>query len=173
MTDETTKFRVGSGFDSHRFIKDRPLVLGGVIIPCDYGLDGHSDADALLHAIADALLGAAGLPDIGSQFPDTDDRYRNIKSTILLAEVFKKIVAGGYRVNNIDATIVAEEPKMAPHIPVMKKKISRILLIGEDAISIKAKSNENMGFIGRREGIAVLASVLIYKDDGTIITADK
>ncbi len=173
MTADLTGFRVGSGYDSHRFIKGRPLVLGGVIIPCDYGLDGHSDADALLHAIADALLGAAGLSDIGTQFPDTDKRYKDIKSTLLLAEVFKKIVAKGYRVNNVDATIIAEEPKMAPHISIMKKKIARILLIDEDAISIKAKSNENMGFIGRREGIAVIAAVLIFKDNGTILTPDK
>ncbi len=173
MNDDYRNFRVGSGYDSHRFVKGRPLVLGGVIIPCDYGLDGHSDADVLLHALADALLGAAGLPDIGTQFPDTDDKYKDAKSTILLAEVFKMIVSRGYRVINIDTTIIAEEPKMAPHIPVMKKKIARIILIDEDAISIKAKSNESMGFIGRREGIAVMATVLIFKDDGTIITPDK
>lgn len=169
MTDEM-KLKIGMGYDSHRFVTERPLVLGGVIIPYEYGLDGHSDADVLLHAIADAILGAAGLGDIGRHFPDTDPAYKDVKSTLLLAEVFKKIVAEGYRVGNVDSVIIAEQPKMSSHIPFMQGKIAKILLTPESDISIKATSNEGMGFIGRQEGIAVMATALLYKDHGTITT---
>jgi len=165
-------FKIGVGYDSHRFVTKRPLVLGGVIIPFEYGLDGHSDADVLLHAIADAVLGAAGLGDLGTHFPDTDPDYKDIKSTLLLAEVFKKIVAAGYRVGNVDSVIIAEQPKMSSHIPIMRKKISKILLIPESDISVKATSNEKMGFVGREEGIAVMATALLYKDHGTISATD-
>ncbi|UCD16233.1 MAG: 2-C-methyl-D-erythritol 2,4-cyclodiphosphate synthase [Candidatus Zixiibacteriota bacterium] len=165
-------FKIGFGYDSHRFVAGRPLIVGGVIIPFNYGLEGHSDADVLLHAIADSLLGAAGLGDIGQHFPDTDPAYKDVKSTYLLAEVFKMIVTRGYRVGNIDAVVIAEKPKMAPHAPIMKKKIAKILLVSEHDISIKASTNEGMGFIGRGEGIAVVATALIYKDDGTITAAD-
>jgi 2-C-methyl-D-erythritol 2,4-cyclodiphosphate synthase len=166
-------FKTGIGYDSHRLVAGRPLILGGVIIPHEYGLDGHSDADVLLHAIADSLLGAAGLGDIGQHFPDTDPKYKDAKSTTLLADVFRMIVSEGYRVGNVDAVIIAEAPKMSPHIKSMRQKISRILLIDIKSISVKASSNERMGFVGRGEGIAVMASSLIYKDDGTITPTDK
>ncbi len=164
--------KIGIGYDSHRLVADRPLVLGGVIIPYKYGLDGHSDADVLLHAIADSILGAAGLGDIGRHFPDTDPGYKGMKSTLMLAETFQMIVSEGYRVGNVDSVIIAEAPKMSPHIPSMCQKISRILLVDGRSISIKASTNEMMGFVGRGEGIAVMAISLIYKDDGTIITTD-
>lgn len=167
------KFRTGLGYDSHRFVTGRPLVLGGVIIPFELGLEGHSDADALLHALADALLGAAGLRDIGHYFPDSDDKYKDIASTKILAEVFKKVVKEGYRIGNVDAVIIAERPKMEPHIPAMKAKIARILLLSEKSVSIKATSNEKMGFVGREEGLAALTTVLIYEDDGTDLSVDK
>ncbi len=165
--------RVGIGYDVHQLMIDRPLVLGGVIIPHRRGLMGHSDADVLLHAIADSLLGAAGLGDIGIHFPNTDKKYKDIKSTRILAEVFKLIVAKGFQVGNLDATIIAEQPKLSPHIPAMKGKIARILVMPEDNISIKATTNERIGFVGREEGIAAIATSLIYIDDGTIISADK
>jgi len=164
--------KTGIGYDSHRFVQNRPLVIGGVIIAHEYGLEGHSDADVLLHAISDAMLGAAGLGDIGQHFPDTDQDYKDIQSTRILADVFKMIVREGYQVGNIDAIIIAQRPKMAPHIPAMKTKIARILVVGEDDISVKATTNENMGFIGREEGVAVIANCLIYKDDGTITQPD-
>jgi 2-C-methyl-D-erythritol 2,4-cyclodiphosphate synthase len=154
-------------------VENRPLVLGGVIIPHEKGLDGHSDADVLLHAIADALLGAAGLGDIGNHFPDTDDKYKNVQSTRILASVFEMIVKQGYRIMNVDSVVIAESPRLSPHLKIMRSKISGILLVSKGDISIKATSNEKMGFIGRGEGIAALASVLIYKDDGTITSTDK
>jgi len=165
--------RIGIGYDSHRFARNRTLVMGGVIIPYEMGLEGHSDADVLLHAIADALLGAAALGDIGQHFPDSDDEYKDMKSTILLARVFEMIVKEGYQVGNIDAVIIAENPKMKPHIPIMQGKISKIVLIPEKDISIKATTNEQMGFVGRNEGIAVTAAALIYKDNGTVAATDK
>ncbi len=161
-------FRIGIGYDSHRFARNRTLIIGGVIIPYEMGLAGHSDADVLLHAIADALLGAAGLGDIGQHFPDTEEEFKDFKSTLLLARVFEMIVKEGYQVGNIDAVIIAEEPKMKPHIPVMQGKISKIVLIPERDISIKASTNEQMGFVGRKEGIAATATALIYKDNGTV-----
>ena len=167
------QIKVGIGYDSHRFVLDRPLILGGVIIPHLCGLDGHSDADVLLHAIADALLGAAGLGDIGTHFPDNEEKYKDIKSTLLLASVFEKIVKEGFLIGNVDAVIIVEVPKMNPHIPVMRKKISKILVTSEQNISIKATTNERMGFVGREEGIAVMATALIYKDDRTISSTDK
>lgn len=162
-------FKIGVGYDSHRFIENRPLIVGGIIIPHTAGLEGHSDADVLLHAIADALLGATGLGDIGKHFPDTNEKYRGVASTKILAEVFKMVVREGFLVGNIDSVIIAEQPKMSPHIPKMISKIAKILLIDEKNISVKATSNERMGFIGRGEGIAVLANTLIYRDDGTNI----
>ncbi|HHI03609.1 MAG TPA: 2-C-methyl-D-erythritol 2,4-cyclodiphosphate synthase [candidate division Zixibacteria bacterium] len=167
------QIKVGIGYDSHRFTPNRPLVLGGVIIPHHKGLAGHSDADVLLHAIADALLGAAGLGDIGTHFPDIDEKYKDIKSTRLLAVVFEKIIKHGFLIGNVDSVIIAETPRINPHIPIMKRKISKILVMTEQNISIKATSNEKMGFIGREEGIAVMATASIYKDDGTISSTDK
>lgn len=149
--------RSGLGYDSHRFALRRKLILGGVEIPFEYGLQGHSDADALIHAVCDALLGMAGAGDIGRHFPDSDPAYQDISSLILLERVKNIIEALGMSVNNIDVTIMTEKPKIAPHAPSMVANISKILNIPKTAINIKAKTNESMGFIGRREGVAVLA----------------
>ncbi|MFH2037518.1 MAG: 2-C-methyl-D-erythritol 2,4-cyclodiphosphate synthase [Candidatus Zixiibacteriota bacterium] len=159
--------RIGVGYDSHRFEENRPLVMGGIIIPHTSGLSGHSDADVLLHAIADAILGAAGLGDIGQHFPDTDIKFKDMASIKILANIFEKIVKKGFLIGNIDAVIIAEFPKMAPHIPKMISKIARILMIDKSQVSIKATTNEMMGAIGRGEGIAVIANVILYEDNGT------
>lgn len=149
--------RSGLGYDSHRFSPDRKLILGGVEIPCDRGLQGHSDADALLHAVCDALLGMAGAGDIGRHFPDTDEAYKNISSLVLLERVCQIITAKGLSVNNIDVTAMMEKPKLAPYADAMAANIARTLNIPEAAVNIKAKTNEGMGFVGRGEGVAVLA----------------
>lgn len=153
--------QVGFGFDVHRLVEGRPLVIGGVTIPFERGLLGHSDADVLLHAVADALLGAAGLGDIGIHFPDTDPRYKGISSLVLLAEVRERIMAAGWAVNNVDAVIAAERPKMAPHIPAMKANIARVLNVEAAAVNIKATTTEGLGFTGRGEGIAAWAAVTL------------
>jgi 2-C-methyl-D-erythritol 2,4-cyclodiphosphate synthase len=151
--------RVGQGFDVHAFAPGRRLVVGGVTIAHDKGLEGHSDADVLLHAICDALLGAAALGDIGRHFPDTDPAYAGADSRRLLREVKKKL--GGYRIVNLDATILAQAPRMAPHVPQMIANIASDLGIAAGAVSIKATTTEQLGFIGRAEGIAAQAIVLI------------
>lgn len=156
-------FRIGFGFDTHRLVEDRPLVLGGITIPHHLGLLGHSDADALLHAICDALLGAANLRDIGYHFPDTDPRYKGIDSKKLLAETVALLHSRNYRVGNIDCTIVAEAPKLNPHVPAMQATIAPLLQVDEDAVSIKATRNEGMDAIGHGEGMKVYAVALIYK----------
>lgn len=153
--------RVGLGYDSHRFDPARPLVLGGVLIPGAPGLAGHSDADVVLHAVIDALLGAAGLGDIGEQFPDTDPAYEGIASARLLAAALEMVAGKGWRVNNCDVTILAERPKLSPHKPAMREVIARLLGVSPDAVAVKAKTNEGMGAIGRGEGMAVLAVVLL------------
>lgn len=157
------KIRCGLGYDVHRLKKGRRLFLGGVEIPCDEGLDGHSDADVLLHAVCDALLGAAGLRDIGCQFPDTDDSYEGIDSKILLAKTMELVRAEGYELGNIDATICAEAPKINPHIAAMKAAMARCMGVPEDDISIKATTTEKLGFTGRREGMSAYAVALIIK----------
>ncbi len=149
--------RIGTGYDVHRLVGGRKLVIGGVDIPSEKGLLGHSDADVLLHAICDALLGASGLGDIGRHFPDTDERYRGISSRALLDEVMQKLADRGYRVNNIDATIVAERPKMAPHIPAMTAIIASAVRVDVSAVNVKATTTEGLGFAGRGEGIAAHA----------------
>ncbi len=156
--------RVGYGFDVHQLKEGRPCILGGVLISSNIGPDGHSDADVLIHAICDALLGAANLRDIGFHFPNTDDRFKNIDSKILLSEVVKFLTDKNYRIGNVDATIVLEKPKVNPHIPAMQKVLSSIMNIDEDAISIKATTNELLGYVGREEGVNASAVVLIYKD---------
>jgi len=153
--------RVGIGYDSHRLIEGRKLILGGVEIPFEKGLLGHSDGDALTHAIIDALLGAAGLGDIGGLFPDTDPKYKGANSRSLLKEVVSLLDEKGFQIVNVDSTIIAEAPRMAPHIPKMKKTLSAVLKT--DAVNIKAKSNEKMGAIGRGEGMACWAVCLIEK----------
>jgi 2-C-methyl-D-erythritol 2,4-cyclodiphosphate synthase len=156
-------YRTGLGFDVHAFAEGRKLFLGGIEIPSEKGLLGHSDADVLLHAICDALLGALSLGDIGFHFPNTDERFKDIDSKELLRSVYYLITERGFEVGNIDAMIAMEKPKVSPHISAMKEKISSILSIDEDQISIKATTTEKLGFIGRQEGVAAFATVLIQK----------
>ena len=163
LLEQNMRMRVGQGCDVHRLVEGRPLILGGVNIPFDKGLEGHSDADALLHAIIDALLGAVGLGDIGSQFPDTDDAYKNADSGELLQQIWAKIQKDGWQINNIDSTIIAQTPKLAEYIPQMKKKIGELLKISENNIGIKAKTNEKLGYLGRSEAIEAQAAVLLQK----------
>jgi 2-C-methyl-D-erythritol 2,4-cyclodiphosphate synthase len=153
--------RVGIGYDSHRLVEGRKLILGGVHVLSEKGLLGHSDGDALTHAIIDALLGAAGLGDIGGIFPDTDPRYKDANSLFLLKEAVSLLDEKGFQIVNVDSTIIAEAPRMAPHIPEMKKALSAVLKT--PAVNIKAKSNERMGAIGRGEGIACWAVGLLRK----------
>jgi 2-C-methyl-D-erythritol 2,4-cyclodiphosphate synthase len=156
-------FRIGTGFDVHQLVSGRPCVIGGVAIPCDKGLLGHSDADVLLHAACDAILGAAALGDIGKHFPDTDHAYKNADSRELLRSVVAKIHSRGFCVGNLDATIIAEAPKMAPHIAQMRANIAADCDIEIDCVNVKATTTEKLGFTGRGEGIAAEAVALIYK----------
>jgi len=156
--------RIGLGYDVHRLVKDRPLILGGVKIPFDRGLLGHSDADVLIHAIMDALLGAAGIGDIGQHFPDTDEKYRGISSMKLLKRVGDKLKEGGFYIGNIDSIIIAEQPKMAPYLEDMRKNISNVLGMDSSNINIKATTTEGLGFTGTGEGIAAHAVVLLMKE---------
>lgn len=156
-------WRVGIGYDSHRLAAGRPLILGGVSIPYPQGLSGHSDADVLVHAIGDALLGAVGAADLGTQFPDTDPAYKGISSLVLLQRIDEIARARGYQVSGLDAVLIMERPKVAPYIGEMKRNIAQILQVEEEHIGIKAKTNEGMGFIGRGEGIAALAIVTVIK----------
>ncbi len=153
--------RIGSGYDVHRLAEGLPLWIGGEKIPHSHGLVGHSDADVLLHAICDALLGAAALGDIGKHFPDTDERYKGISSLKLLAEVGRLLREKGYRVVNIDSTIVAQKPKMAPYIETMRKNIAETLNIDMEQVSVKATTTERLGFEGREEGISAQAVAMI------------
>jgi 2-C-methyl-D-erythritol 2,4-cyclodiphosphate synthase len=153
--------RVGQGFDVHAWVADRPLRLGGVDIPYDLGLLGHSDADVLLHAIIDALLGAAGLGDIGRHFPDSDAQYKGIDSRELLKRVFVEISKRSWQVVNLDATVICQKPKLAPYIPAMESCVAEILHAPLSAVNIKATTTENLGFTGRGEGAAAQAVVLI------------
>ena len=155
--------RVGFGFDVHRLVEGRALWMGGIKIDHHLGLLGHSDADVLIHAICDALLGAANMRDIGYHFPDTSEETLNIDSKVLLKKPLDLIATKGYRLGNIDATICAERPKMNPHIPAMKRCLAEILRTDEDNISIKATTTERLGFTGREEGISAYATVLIAK----------
>jgi 2-C-methyl-D-erythritol 2,4-cyclodiphosphate synthase len=156
--------RIGQGFDVHALVPGRRLVIGGVDIPYHLGLEGHSDADVLLHAICDALLGAAGLGDIGRHFPDTDAQYSEIDSRMLLRDVAKKLAAQSYRVVNVDATVVAQAPRLTPHFARMTGNIAADLGVAPAAVSLKATTTEGLGFTGRGEGIAALAVALIDKD---------
>ena len=153
--------RIGQGFDVHALVPGRKLIIGGVHIPNAKGLDGHSDADVLLHALCDALIGAAAMGDIGGRFPDTDVRYKNVSSRALLREVSALVQEAGYRIVNIDSTIIAQAPKMAPHIPEMVNNIAADLGLSRGQINIKAKTTERLGFTGRGEGIAAEAVVLL------------
>jgi 2-C-methyl-D-erythritol 2,4-cyclodiphosphate synthase len=153
--------RVGFGFDLHPLVASRPLILGGVTVASDVGLDGHSDADVLSHAIGEALLGALALGDLGRHFPDTDPRYRGISSLVLLGHVVELVRGRGGVLVNVDATVLAQAPKLAPHLPEMAKRLSSVLGIPIDRTSVKAKSPEGLGLVGRREGIAAMAVVSV------------
>jgi 2-C-methyl-D-erythritol 2,4-cyclodiphosphate synthase len=153
--------RIGHGFDAHALVAGRKLVIGGVVVPYEKGLAGHSDADVLIHAVCDALLGAAGLGDIGGHFPDSDARYKDIDSRRLLREVARLLKERGLRAANVDATIIAQAPKMAPHIPTMRANLAADLGIAPDAVNVKAKTTEKLGFVGRGEGIAAEAVALL------------
>ena len=155
--------RVGFGMDVHRLVEGRDLWIGGIKIPYEWGLDGHSDADVLIHAICDALLGAANLRDIGFQFPDTSGEFKNIDSKILLRRTNELLIEKGYRIGNIDATVAAQAPKLNPHIPTMQQVMADVLQIDPDQLSIKATTTEKLGFEGRKEGITAYATVLIEK----------
>ena len=153
--------RIGQGFDAHALVAGRKLIIGGVEIPHEKGLAGHSDADVLIHAVCDALLGAAGLGDIGTHFPDTDARYKGIDSRKLLREVAQLLRQKKLRVANVDATIIAQAPKMAPHIAAMRANLASDLGVAPDAVNVKAKTTEKLGFVGRGEGIAAEAVALL------------
>ena len=153
--------RIGHGYDVHRLAEGRKLILGGVDIPFEKGLDGHSDADVLLHAVSDALLGAAGLGDIGRHFPDTDPQYKGADSLVLLQVVGQKITAAGYRVGNIDVTMIAQKPKLKAHIPTMEQNIATALGINAGRVNVKATTEEGLGFTGTMEGMACHAVCLL------------
>lgn len=162
-SDKIPDIRVGTGFDVHAFAENRQLILCGVNIPYTRGLLGHSDADVALHSLSDALLGAAALGDIGLHFPDTDSRYSGADSRLLLKHVVQLIINKGYRIANIDLTIIAQAPKIAPFIEEMRKNIAEDLSIDTDRVSVKATTTEHLGFTGRKEGIASIATALIIR----------
>lgn len=163
MSHTAIPYRIGQGYDCHALVEGRKLIIGGVTIPHPTGLLGHSDADVLLHAITDALFGAAGLGDIGRHFPDTAEEFKGADSRVLLREAAKRVLAAGYAIGNIDATIIAQKPKMAPHIPVMVLNLAADLGLVANQINIKAKTNEKLGYLGREEGIAAEAIALLYR----------
>jgi 2-C-methyl-D-erythritol 2,4-cyclodiphosphate synthase len=153
--------RIGVGYDVHRLVRGRPLILGGVTIGSEWGLEGHSDADVLLHAISDALLGALALGDLGQHFPDTDPRYRGISSAKLLEQVVKMIHNHAYRLHNVDAVVIAQRPRLASHLFAMRRNLAELLMTDMSSVSIKAKTAESLGALGRGEGIAVQAVCLL------------
>ncbi len=155
--------RVGQGYDVHQLVEGRDLILGGVNIPFEKGLLGHSDADALLHAITDALLGAAGLGDIGSHFPDTAAEFKDADSRVLLREAYQSVQELGWKIVNVDTTVIAQKPKLAPHIPSMRANIAADLDLSENCVNIKGKTNEKLGYLGRMEAIEAQAAVLLIK----------
>lgn len=155
--------RIGHGYDVHRLVNGRKLVLGGVEIPYEKGLDGHSDADVLLHAICDAIIGALSLGDIGKLYPDNDDKFLNINSRILLKDVAKRMAEAGYIMGNVDATVIAQSPKLSPYIDQMKKNIAEDLSTNEQNVNVKATTEEHLGFTGRSEGISAHAVCIIVK----------
>ena len=153
--------RIGHGYDVHKLVEGRDLILGGVKIDHHLGLLGHSDADVLLHAVSDALLGAAGLGDIGVHFPDTDPKYKGADSALLLKVVGEKVAAAGYRISNIDVTMIAQRPKLKPHIPQMRANIAKVLGLDESRVNVKATTEEKLGFTGREEGLSCHAVCLL------------
>ena len=161
-------YRIGLGYDIHTLREGRDLIIGGVKITHEKGLMGHSDADVLIHAIIDAMLGALALSDIGTLFPDTDNKYKDADSTILLKHVYEKILEKGYKIVNIDSNIIAQEPKMMPYIPKMRETLDKILNIGQENISIKAKTNEKMDAVGQKLAIEAHAVVLLESHEGRV-----
>ena len=157
-------FRIGEGWDTHQLVAGRPLILGGITIPHTHGLLGHSDADALAHAITDALLGAAALGDIGKLFPDTAAEFKGADSMVLLAEAYRRVKAQGWVIGNVDTTIVAQQPKMAPHIPAMRERLAQVLGIDVGQINVKAKTAEKMGPVGELKAIEARAVCLLVRD---------
>lgn len=157
------QFRIGQGYDIHALVSDRKFILGGVHIPYEKGLLGHSDADVLLHALTDALLGAAGLNDIGQMFPDNDPQFKDMDSRILLRAALQKVQAVGFQVGNVDATIICQKPKLAGYLPEMVRNVAADLAVTPSHINLKAKTNESLGHLGRGEGIAVHAVALLFK----------
>jgi 2-C-methyl-D-erythritol 2,4-cyclodiphosphate synthase len=157
------EFRVGLGHDTHLLVPGRPLMLGGVPIPFEQGLDGHSDADILLHALTDALLGAAGLGDIGEWFPNTDDRWKGADSQVFLAEALRGVGEAGWRPGNVDCTIFAERPRLSEHKPAIRRRLAELLGLDESAVNVKAKSGERVGPVGRGEAMTADAVVLVYR----------
>ena len=158
-------FRTGFGFDVHAYVEGRKLIIGGVEVPFDKGLEGHSDADVLLHAICDAMLGALALGDIGLHFPNTEERWKDADSALLLKNVNELINAKGYEIGNLDCVLAMEKPKISPYVDQIRKRISKILNAGIDQISIKATTTEKLGFVGRTEGVVSFATVLLMKKD--------
>ncbi|CAN1212446.1 2-C-methyl-D-erythritol 2,4-cyclodiphosphate synthase [Tumidithrix helvetica PCC 7403] len=155
--------RIGNGYDIHRLVSDRPLVLGGIAIPHDKGLLGHSDADVLTHAIMDAMLGALALGDIGHYFPPTDPKWAGADSIVLLQQVYQLILAQGWTIGNLDAVVIAEKPKLKPHIKTMRDRLAEVLGLDSDRVSVKATTNEGLDSVGQQEGIAAYAVVLLCK----------
>ncbi|WP_342513708.1 2-C-methyl-D-erythritol 2,4-cyclodiphosphate synthase [Sporosarcina sp. FSL K6-1522] len=155
--------RVGQGFDVHEFAEGRPLIIGGITIPYERGLTGHSDADVLLHTITDAALGAIGEGDIGRHFPDTDAAFKDADSAVLLEKIWALVEAKGYKLGNIDCTIMAQRPKMAPHIETIRQRVAELLHADVTQVNVKATTTEKLGFVGREEGIASMATILLVK----------
>lgn len=156
-------FRIGQGFDVHEFAEGRPLIIGGITIPHEKGLIGHSDADVLLHTVTDAALGAIGEGDIGRHFPDTDPEFKDADSAKLLSYIWRIVEERGYKLGNIDCTIMAQQPKMAPHIHAMRTRIAELLHADPSQVNVKATTTEKLGFVGRQEGIATMATILLIK----------
>jgi len=157
-------FRVGQGFDVHRLVSGRPLRLGGVEVPHGRGLEGHSDGDCVLHAVCDSLLGALGAGDMGQHFPSRDPQWRGVESRVFLDQIARRVREAGYRLGNLDVTVIAQEPVLAPHLEPMRAAIATALGVGEDAVSVKAKSTDHLGALGRGEGIAALATSLLIAE---------
>lgn len=156
-------FRIGIGYDVHPLVEGRKLIVGGVLIPSAFGADGHSDADVLIHAIADALLGSLALGDIGHHFPPDNEKFKDLDSTIILASVYNLILQKGYALGNLDAVVVLQKPKIAPYIEKMRERLAQVMQVNPDQISVKATTTEHLGFVGRSEGVAAYASVLVIK----------
>ncbi len=164
MERAAVAFRAGFGYDVHRLVEARPLILGGVDVPFEKGLDGHSDADVLLHAVIDAILGAAGMGDIGSHFPSSDPRLKGISSVAMLDRVTDMIGEAGWRVENVDGTIVAQRPRLAPYTPLMKAAIAKTLGIEEERVNVKSKTTDGLGFTGAGEGMAAYCAVMLGRE---------